>query len=224
MTMPTRKTATSLIAALTIGLLASQIVGADREGDSRKGPRRNIGVVKQTPAQKINAPGATAPQPAGDTSVTIANGIQSVDSRPLSAEVGGQSQTVAAPLTGEQIGWMVFSGGGGRVTSATNSMDLTLGQTAVGAISNGSFKMNLGFWQEFGSGSCCVGTTGNVNMTGIVDLSDLSALISYVTGGGYLLPCSPEANVNNAGIVDLSDLSALISFVTGGGYILPNCP
>jgi len=72
--------------------------------------------------------------------------------------------------------------------------------------------------------SCCSGTTGNVNMTGIVDLSDLSALVSYLTGGGYVLPCQPEANVNAVGIVDLSDLSALVSYLTGGGYVLPNCP
>jgi len=71
---------------------------------------------------------------------------------------------------------------------------------------------------------CCVGTTGNVNMAGIVDLSDLSALVSYLTGGGYVLPCVKEANVNAAGIVDLSDLSALVSYLTGGGYVLPGCP
>jgi hypothetical protein len=71
---------------------------------------------------------------------------------------------------------------------------------------------------------CCIGTTGNVNVTGIVDLSDLSALVSYLTGGGYVLQCEEEANVNNAGIVDLSDLSALVSYLTGGGYVLPNCP
>ena len=61
-------------------------------------------------------------------------------------------------------------------------------------------------------------------MLGIVDLSDLSALVSYLTGGGYVLPCPVEANVNRAGIVDLSDLSALVSYLTGGGYLLPNCP
>ena len=71
--------------------------------------------------------------------------------------------------------------------------------------------------------SCCSGTTGNVNMTGIVDLSDLSSLVSYLTGGGYVLPCQPEANVNAVGIVDLSDLSALVNYLTGGGYLLPNC-
>ncbi len=72
--------------------------------------------------------------------------------------------------------------------------------------------------------NCCVGVTGNVNMQGIVDLSDLTLLVSYLTGSGYQLPCWNEANVNNAGIVDLSDLSALVSYLTGGGYVLPNCP
>ena len=71
---------------------------------------------------------------------------------------------------------------------------------------------------------CCQGATGNVNMLGIVDLADLSALVSYLTGGGYVLPCAEEANINNTGIVDLSDLSALVSYLTGGGYVLPNCP
>ncbi len=71
--------------------------------------------------------------------------------------------------------------------------------------------------------SCCQGTTGNVDMAGIVDLADLSALVSYLTGGGYVLPCLPEANVDNSGIVDLADLSALVSYLTGGGYKLPSC-
>jgi uncharacterized protein YkwD len=71
---------------------------------------------------------------------------------------------------------------------------------------------------------CCVGTTGNVNGSGGVDLADLSALVSYLTGGGYVLTCIPEANVNGAGAVDLADLSALVSYLTGGGYVLPGCP
>jgi hypothetical protein len=74
------------------------------------------------------------------------------------------------------------------------------------------------------SGLCCFGVTGDVNMKGIVDLADLSSLVSYLTGGGYLLPCPDEANVNSVGIVDLTDLSALVSYLTGGGYVLPNCP
>ena len=70
---------------------------------------------------------------------------------------------------------------------------------------------------------CCTGTSGNVNMTGIVDLVDLSALVSYLTGGGFVLPCVDEANINLAGIVDLADLSALVDYLTGGGYTLPAC-
>jgi uncharacterized protein (TIGR02145 family) len=72
--------------------------------------------------------------------------------------------------------------------------------------------------------SCCTGATGNVNMAGGVDLADLSALVSYLTGGGYVLTCIPEANVNGVGSVDLADLSALVSYLTGGGYVLPGCP
>jgi len=71
---------------------------------------------------------------------------------------------------------------------------------------------------------CCDGKTGNVNMQEIVDLSDLSALVNYLTGYGYVLPCVEEANVNAVGIIDLSDLSALVNYLTGYGYVLPNCP
>jgi hypothetical protein len=71
---------------------------------------------------------------------------------------------------------------------------------------------------------CCIGITGNVNLSESVDLSDLGALVSYLTGAGYVLPCAEEANVNNAGIVDLSDLSALVNYLTGFGFTLPNCP
>jgi len=74
-----------------------------------------------------------------------------------------------------------------------------------------------------GDACCCLGVRGNVNYTGIVDLADLSALVSYLTGGGYQLPCPNEANVNASGIIDLADLSALVSYLTGGGYLLPSC-
>ena len=72
---------------------------------------------------------------------------------------------------------------------------------------------------------CCEGQRrGNINLSGIVDLTDLSCLVSYLTGGGYRLPCYGSANVDGTGIVDLADLSALVSYLTGGGFVLPNCP
>jgi len=75
-----------------------------------------------------------------------------------------------------------------------------------------------------GDACCCTGTRGDVNMIGIADLSDLSALVSYLTGGGYQLPCPNEANVNGYGIVDLSDLSLLVAYLTGGLATLIECP
>lgn len=72
--------------------------------------------------------------------------------------------------------------------------------------------------------SCCVGTTGNVNQAGGIDLSDLSAMVSYLTGGSFVPPCPASADVNKSGVVDLSDLSALVSYLTGGSFKLPTCP
>ncbi len=73
---------------------------------------------------------------------------------------------------------------------------------------------------------CCQGTTGDVNMAGAVDLSDLSLLIGYLTVTPRpTLPCVEEANVNNSGSVDLSDLSLMIAYLTVTPRpTLPNCP
>jgi hypothetical protein len=92
---------------------------------------------------------------------------------------------------------------------------ITLLDTTKVVAYNGSVVLTAG---------CCVGVTGNVNGAGIVDLADLSSLVSYLTGGGYTPPCLKEANVNAVGIVDLADLSALVSYLTGGGFVLPTCP
>jgi hypothetical protein len=74
------------------------------------------------------------------------------------------------------------------------------------------------------AGSCCVGTTGDVNGDGIVNLADLSGAVLYLTGGPFTPPCLPEADINRSGSVNLADLSALVSYLTGGGFVLPNCP
>lgn len=77
--------------------------------------------------------------------------------------------------------------------------------------------------------SCCLGKRGNVNCSTVglapyIDLGDLSALVSYLTGGGFQLCCVDGANVNGLGAIDLGDLTALISYLTGGGFVLVNCP
>lgn len=81
-----------------------------------------------------------------------------------------------------------------------------------------------GAWEFRTHAGCCISMRGNVNAVGIIDLGDLSALISYLTGNGYTLPCQDAANVNGAGIIDLGDLSALVSYLVGAKSSLPNCP
>ncbi len=73
---------------------------------------------------------------------------------------------------------------------------------------------------------CCQGTTGDVNVQGEIDLSDLSVLIAYLTQMPRpTLVCPEEANIDDRGTTDLSDLSRLISYLTTTPRPwLPACP
>lgn len=73
---------------------------------------------------------------------------------------------------------------------------------------------------------CCQGTTGNINLQGEIDLSDLSVLIAYLTQTPRpTLACPEEANIDDRGATDLSDLSRLISYLTMTPRPwLPACP
>lgn len=136
---------------------------------------------------------------------------------------GQTGSTTVNPASGEQIKWQVLSGGGGASSSTNFKLSATVGQTAAGPTASTNFKLNQGFWQSFTT-NCCIGKRGNVNMAGGIDLSDLSALVSYLTGGSFVPTCTDAANVNGAGGVDLSDLSSLVSYLTGGTFQLVNCP
>jgi hypothetical protein len=196
---------------LTCVLLVPVVIAADRKLEPDRHPISTSSPTAPVPHARTEG---CQIQPPAVPPVTI-----EPTATPVSNPVITQP---TAPLSGEQIKWQVISGGGGSGSSTNFKLSATAGQTATGVGSSTSYKVNQGFWQNFVT-SCCVGVTGNVNAAGIVDLADLSALVSYLTGGGYVLPCVPEANVNNSGIVDLADLSALVSYLTGGGYVLPNC-
>lgn len=74
---------------------------------------------------------------------------------------------------------------------------------------------------------CCWQTRGNLNgdIQHMVDLSDLSILVAYLTGGSpSALKCFDEANINGIGIVDLSDLSYLVAYLVGSGVPPAPCP
>lgn len=77
-----------------------------------------------------------------------------------------------------------------------------------------------------GCSRCCEGTTGDVNRTSEIDLSDLSILIAYlVQTPRPALGCQEEANVDDRGAIDISDLSRLIAYLSANPRpALPPCP
>ncbi len=135
------------------------------------------------------------------------------------------SSSSAKPSAGEQIKWQVISSGGSRSTSTGYVLSGTVGQTATGQGTSANYKLNHGFWQIFGSQSCCTAaTTGDVDASGGVDISDLSAMVDYLFNS---LPfpgtCFQEQDVDKSGSVDISDLQAIIDFLFNS-VALPSCP
>lgn len=74
------------------------------------------------------------------------------------------------------------------------------------------------------SGQCCAGQTGDLDLSGRIDLTDLSQLISRLVDGYQGIICAGEANIDATGGVDLSDLSILISYLTVGQPFPTDCP
>jgi hypothetical protein len=72
---------------------------------------------------------------------------------------------------------------------------------------------------------CCTGSTGNVDgdAAGVVDISDLSAMVDYLFFSGSISSCTEENDVDASGSIDISDLQALIDFLFFGAS-LPSCP
>jgi hypothetical protein len=139
------------------------------------------------------------------------------------------------PQISDQISMLICkSGVNGYTLPADDTLSIysafaTVNTAATSSAGLDSLKRSMDKAKQFLKTSiweCCEGgpRRGNVNISGIIDLADLSCLVSYLTGGGYRLPCYGSANVDATGIVDLADLSALVSYLTGGGYVLPDCP
>ncbi len=61
---------------------------------------------------------------------------------------------------------------------------------------------------------------GDNNRSGIVDLADLTSLVSYLTTASPGLIYPNGADVNSSCVIDLSDLSALVSYLTTGSPAL----
>lgn len=71
---------------------------------------------------------------------------------------------------------------------------------------------------------CCIGIRGNVDLEGIVDVSDLVYLIDYQFRSGPEPDCLEAANVDGLESVDVGDVVYLIDYQFHGGPPPPDCP
>jgi hypothetical protein len=113
----------------------------------------------------------------------------------------------------------------GTVTSAPYNLDVTFPMTgahsiyakaydAAGNVTQTSFmQINV---TENPQAVC-----GDVNGDGLVDVSDVVALIGYIFNGGSINNLS-VADVNGDGLVDISDVVHLITYIFNGGSA-PQC-
>ena len=54
---------------------------------------------------------------------------------------------------------------------------------------------------------------GDVNLDGVADVSDVTALINYVLSGGGSPFNKTEADFNGDGVIDVTDATAIINLV-----------
>ena len=120
---------------------------------------------------------------------------------------------VETPLD-DRIDWQVVSDGGGWSSTSALKLFSVLSQTATGESSNSGFHLQHGFVQRFGSQSCCIGVSGNVDCdpNSVVDIADLTVLIDHLFISLTPLCCREEGNVDGDpnSVVDIADLTFLI--------------
>lgn len=123
---------------------------------------------------------------------------------------------VLAPVsaTGQDFNLDWFTVDGGGATSSTGGgfeLAGTIGQADAGSpaapLIGGSFELVGGFWAGLGGCSCA----GDVNGDCLVNLSDLTSLLSAF-GCCQSDPCfASEGDINHDGCINLTDLAVLLS-------------
>ena len=79
-------------------------------------------------------------------------------------------------------------------------------------------------WSEFsdpfaafiGPG-CCVGFADDVDLSGAINVSDLTYLVARLFQGGPPPPCRGETDVDGSGLLNVSDLTYLVAYLFQGG-------
>lgn len=68
-------------------------------------------------------------------------------------------------------------------------------------------------WGNFFNFTLAAPVRGDVNLDGVADVSDVTALINYVLGGGGSPFNKTEADFNGDGVIDVTDATAIINLV-----------
>ncbi len=122
---------------------------------------------------------------------------------------------------GENIPWQVISSGSSTNSSGGGfSLSGTVGQTAAGSVSSGTFAVHQGFWQNFETGNlnCCQawGVPGDANSDLNVNLIDILYTIAHLyndpPGPGNPMGCDELLDANGDTNVNLIDILYLISY------------
>ncbi|MFQ6009453.1 MAG: FlgD immunoglobulin-like domain containing protein, partial [Candidatus Zixiibacteriota bacterium] len=81
------------------------------------------------------------------------------------------------------------------------------------------------FHHVYNPGGCCNtdGIRGDVDMSGSLNVSDVTYLVAYLKGLGPVPPCPDEADVNGSGTVNVADVTYLNAYLKGLGPQPPAC-
>ena len=171
--------------------------------------------AKKTPVEAAKPQTAVAKPAQPQTPVTQPETI-SPSPTPSSApvdppifETPGPTNITASPQAGEQINWQVLASGGGTQTVGDLVLGSTIGQTAAGPSSAGSYLLQSGFWQNFGGGFLC----GDLDQSGDVNISDVVYLVAYIFSGGPAPDPLAAAEVNCDGSINIADAVYIIEYI-----------
>ncbi|HVP07069.1 MAG TPA: dockerin type I domain-containing protein [Candidatus Acidoferrum sp.] len=127
---------------------------------------------------------------------------------------------------GDTVRWILNSGVHTTTSDATSpkswnsgtmsTMDQHFDVVLSAADGPGPFPYHCTFHQGLGmvdtihvaTPACCHGTTGDVDQSGSIDISDLQMLIDYLFFSGSPGTCFAASDVDRSGSIDISDLQA----------------
>jgi len=190
---------------LAVLLVAMSAYGADRDVDlkqpSKSSTKTDVKTVTTTTVQKVET----------DTATEVKSNLTTVETDPV--------VEATEAVSSANSDWHVMASGGGMQSVGTLFLGSTIGQTAAGISTVGSYQLNSGFWQNWSeSESCCV-VRGDVNHAGDgFDISDIVYFVNWLFLSGPDPVCMEEADANaSGGDADISDLVYLVAYIFQGG-------